>query len=256
MGVLDLFSLKDRKAYVTGGGQGIGRGFALALAEAGADVAIVDINMETSRKVVEEIKALGRDSLAIKADVTVKSEVQKMVDAVVKRFGRLDIAVNNAGCVTTATAEDLTEEEWDKVVDTNLKGVFLCAQAAGRVMIKQRKGKIINTASMSGSIVNHPQPQAHYNASKAGVIQLTKSLASEWAKYGINVNSISPGYTLTPLVAAEQFRDLRETWKSLTPMGRLGEVDDLRGAVVFLASDASDFMTGHDLIIDGGYTVW
>ena len=151
----------------------------------------------------------------------------------------------------------MTEEEWDQVLDLNLKGVFLCAQAEARVMIPQKYGKIINTASMSGSVVNRPQAQAAYNASKAGVVHLTRSLAAEWAPHGIRVNSISPGYILTALVnKIPEVAQHLPFWTELTPVGRLGQVEDLQGAIVFLASNASDFMTGHNLIIDGGYTIW
>ncbi len=257
MGILDRFKLDGKTALVTGGGQGIGQGYAHALAEAGASVAIVDINPTTAQEVAEEIRELGQQSIAIEADITSSAGAKRMVESVVEEWGRLDIAVNNAGRTIWGNTEDVTAEDWDKVMDLNLKGVFLCAQAEARIMIPQKYGKIINTASMSGSIVNKPQNQASYNTSKAGVIHLTKSLAAEWALHGIRVNSISPGYTLTALVnKIPTVAQHLPYWTELTPVGRLGEVDDLKGAMVFLASDASDFVTGHDLIIDGGYTVW
>lgn len=256
MGILDRFKLDGKVALVTGGGQGIGQGFAHALAEAGASVAVVDINPTTAKQVAGEIEKIGQQAMAIVADVTLSDDVKRMVDMVISKWGKLDIAVNNAGCVLWESAENVKEADWDKVIDLNLKGVFLCAQAEARVMIPQRYGKIINTASMSATIVNRPQKQASYNASKAGVVQLTKSLASEWAPYGIRVNSISPGYTITPLSTAPAVAELKPFWTELTPLGRLGQVDDLIGAIVYLASSASDFMTGHDLIIDGGYTIW
>jgi sorbose reductase len=257
LGILDRFRLDGKTALVTGGGQGIGRGYAHALAEAGASVTIVDINPETAKQVAEEIRELGRQSISVVADVTLAADAKRMVDTVVEEWGKLDIAVNNAGRTIWAKAEDMTEDEWDKVLELNLKGVFLCAQAEARVMIPQRYGKIINTASMSGSVVNRPQSQASYNASKAGVVHLTKSLAAEWAPHGIRVNSISPGYILTALVnKIPEVSQHLSFWTDLTPVGRLGQVEDLQGAIVFLASDASDFMTGHDLFIDGGYSVW
>lgn len=257
LGILDRFRLDGKAALVTGGGQGIGRGYAHALAEAGASVAIVDINPETVEQVAEEIRGLGRQSISVVADVTLTADTKRMVDTVVEEWGKLDIAVNNAGRTIWAKTEDMTEDEWDRVVDLNLKGVFLCVQAEARVMIPQKYGKIINTASMSGSVVNRPQSQASYNASKAGVVHLTKSLAAEWAPHGIRVNSISPGYILTALVnKIPEVAQHLPFWTGLTPVGRLGQVEDLQGAIVFLASDASDFMTGHDLVIDGGYSVW
>lgn len=256
MNILDRFRLDGKTALITGGGQGIGRGYAHALAEAGANVAIVDINPTTAQQVADEIRQLGRESIPIVADVISTIDVKRMIDTVVKEWSKLDIAVNNAGRVLWGNAEDVTEDDWDKVVDLNLKGVFLCAQAEARVMIPQKYGKIINTASMSGTIINRPQKQASYNASKAGVAHLTKSLATEWAPHGIRVNCISPGYIMTPLSTAPEVAVNKPLWTELTPIGRLGEVDDLKGAIVYLASDASDFMTGHDLIIDGGYTIW
>jgi sorbose reductase len=257
LGILDRFKLNGKTALITGGGQGIGRAYAYALAEAGADIAIVDINHDTAQNVTEEIRKLGQKSIAIVADVTVTADTRRMVETVIAEWGRLDIAVNNAGRTIWSDTIDTTEEDWDKVIDLNLKGVFLSAQAEARVMIPQKYGKIINTASMSGSIVNRPQSQASYNASKAGVVHLTKSLAAEWAPHGIRVNSISPGYTVTALVnKIPTVAQYLPFWTELTPVGRLGQVEDLQGAIVFLASDASDFMTGHDLVIDGGYSIW
>ena len=257
MGILDRFKLDGKIALVTGGGQGIGQGYAHALAEAGASVAIVDINPATAQEVAAEISELGQQSMAIEADVTIEADVKRMVDTIVAEWGKLDIAVNNAGRTIWCDSVDVPEEDWDKVIDLNLKGVFLCSQAEARVMLPRKYGKIINTASMSASIVNKPQNQASYNASKAGVVHLTKSLAAEWAPHGIRVNTISPGYTITTLVtkipAAAQHLPY---WTELTPVGRLGQIEDLKGAVIFLASDASDFMTGHDMIIDGGYSAW
>lgn len=257
MSILDRFKLDGKTALITGGGQGIGQGYAHALAEAGASVAIVDINPDTANQVADEIRKLGQKSIAIAADITIPNDAKRMVETVVEEWGKLDIAVNNAGRVIWGDTVDVSEEDWDKVVDLNLKGVFLCAQAEARVMIPQKYGKIINTASMSACIVNKPQNQASYNASKAGVVHLTKSLAAEWAPQGIRVNCISPGYTLTALVhKLPAVAEFLPYWTELTPVGRLGEIDDLKGAIVYLASYASDFMTGHNLVIDGGYGVW
>ena len=254
MGVLDLFKLDGKKALVTGGGQGIGRGYALALAQAGADVVIVDINEVGGKNVVEEVKALGRDSVFVYCDVTKKEQVQNMVDTTVKEFGRLDRGVNNAGIGRRGLDEDMSKEDWDAVMAVNLTGVFLCCQAEGRVMIKQGRGKIINTASMSATIAN---ASAAYNASKAGVVMITKTLAAKWGKYNINVNCISPSYLLSPMHARTP-KEMRDRMRELHPMGWFERPEDLYGPIVFLASDASNYVTGHDLMVVGGHTlnVW
>jgi NAD(P)-dependent dehydrogenase (short-subunit alcohol dehydrogenase family) len=254
MGILERFSLQGRTALVTGAGRGIGRAFAHALAEAGADVATVDVDLESATRVAREVGELGVRSMPIKADVTVAEQVQRMVDTVVSTWGELTIGVNNAGIGSWADAEEMPEDVWDEVISVNLKGVFLCAQAEGRVMLDAGYGKIINTASMSARIVNRPQNQVGYNASKAGVVHLTHSMAAEWAARGVRVNCISPGYTRTPLV--DQVGHLIPGWLEDIPMGRMAETNDLQGAVVYLAAEASDYVTGHELVVDGGFTLW
>ena len=258
--ILERFRLDGRVALVTGGGQGIGRAFAHALGEAGAAVAVVDIALERAETVASELAAKGVDATAIKTDVTQPEQVQAMVDTIMKRWGTITVGVNNAGMGQWIAAEEMSEADWDRMLDLNLKAVFLCAQAEARLMLKAGYGKIINTASMSASIVNTPQNQAHYNVSKAGVLHLTRSLAAEWAARGVRVNSISPGYTRTSLVEdllqTPAGKEVMPRWMSMTPMGRMAEVTDLQGAVVFLASEVSDFMTGSDVIIDGGYCAW
>jgi len=258
--ILERFRLAGRTALVTGGGQGIGRGYAHALGEAGAAVAVVDIALPLAEEVAGELTAKGIDAIAIKADVTNPDEVAATVKTIVGRWGKLTIGVNNAGRGQWVDSEVMTVGDWDKMFDLNLRAVFLCAQAEAKVMLAAGYGKIINTASMSGSIVNIPQNQSAYNTSKAGVIHLTRSLATEWATRGVRVNSISPGYTRTKLLdnlaATPEGQKMVPAWTSLTPMKRLAEVTDLQGAAVFLAAEASDFMTGSDLIIDGGYCCW
>jgi NAD(P)-dependent dehydrogenase (short-subunit alcohol dehydrogenase family) len=258
--ILERFRLEGRTALVTGGAQGIGRAYAHALAEAGANVAVVDMLLPLAEETAHELVQKGVDAIAVKADVTKVDDVQAMVKAVVDKWGKLTIGVNNAGIGQWVAAEEMSEADWDRMIDINLKGVFLCAQAEARVMIPAGYGKIINTASMSGHISNTPQNQVAYNASKAGVLHTTRSLAAEWAERGVRVNSISPGYTRTKLVedllATPIGQQMLPAWMALIPMKKMAEVTDLQGAVVYLASAASDYMTGSDIVIDGGYCCW
>jgi NAD(P)-dependent dehydrogenase (short-subunit alcohol dehydrogenase family) len=252
MSISGLFDIQGKKAVVTGAGRGIGRVLALALAESGCDVSIIDINLENAKNVASEIEKMGRKSLALKADVTRAVEIKQAFEKIMLEFGRLDICVNDAGVCINEAAEETPEEHYDQVVDTNLKGVFLCCQEAGKIMIPQKSGSIINIASMSGTISNFPQKHVHYNASKAGVILLSKCLAVEWAPNNIRVNTISPGYTRTELTGASSH--LWSQWETLIPMGRMAEPQELAGAVIYLASDASSYTTGSDIMVDGGYT--
>lgn len=255
MSILDRFSLKERSALVTGAGRGIGNALAQALAEAGADVACADIDGASAQKAADQLSALGVRTLGLQTDVTNRSQVDDMVQAVVAAWGKLDIGVNCAGIVRPGKAEEMTEDDWNAVLDVNLKGVFQCCQAEARAMLPRSYGKIINIGSMSASVVNRPQNQVSYNVSKAGVVHLTRTCAAEWAPRGVRVNCISPGYTLTPLLRSLP-EELLAVWKSYTPMGRIGTPEDLQGAAVYLASEASDSVTGHDLIVDGGYVLW
>ena len=256
MGIIEKMRLDGKAIYVTGGASGIGKSVATALAEAGADVAIVDVNLEGAEAVAKEIaEATGSKTIAIRCDVTDQDDVEAMVAKVVDTYGKLDACFNNAGICLNVPAEEMTYEQWNKVININLNGVFLCATAAGRVMLKQGYGSIINTASMSGHIVNVPQPQCAYNASKAGVSMLTKSLAIEWAKKGVRVNCISPGYIGTDLTLnSEALKPLIEKWNAMAPMGRLGRPEELQSIVVYLAGDTSSFTTGSDIIVDGAFT--
>ncbi|MFP3042082.1 SDR family oxidoreductase [Treponema primitia] len=256
MGIIEKLRLDNKKAFVTGGARGIGYNITLALAEAGADVAIVDMDESTAKTSAEEIaKQTGKKIIAVKADVTKKADVDAMIDSVLKAFGRIDVAFCNAGIALNVPAEEMTLEDWNKVININLTGVFLTAQAAGKVMIKQGGGSIINTASMSAHIVNVPQPQCSYNASKAGVIQLTKSLAVEWALKNVRVNSISPGYIGTDLIMnSPLLKPLIEKWCAQSPLHRLGKPEELQAIAVYLAGDASAFTTGSDFGIDGAFT--
>ena len=255
MSILDSFALTDRKALVTGAASGIGQSIAIALAEAGADVAVVDRDLPGANETCQSIETLGRQTLAIAADVTLKNEVENAVDTVLRSWGRLDVGVNSAGIAIRGHIEDISEADWDRVLDIDLEGIFLCCPADGKIMLQRGAGSIVNIVSISAHIVNRPQLHGHYNTAKAGAFQLTRVCAAEWAGRGVRVNSISPGHTLTPMTAHAE-DETQATWLANTPMRRLGAPADYQGAAVFLASDASAYMTGHDLVIDGGYTLW
>jgi NAD(P)-dependent dehydrogenase (short-subunit alcohol dehydrogenase family) len=247
-----LTPLDGRVAIVTGGARGIGFESARALKENGAKLVIVDINREQGEKSAHELEADY-----VYADLTKSDQVAQIAQEIVSRHGRIDIAFNNAGIAVNVPSEDCSDADWHRVIDINLNAVFYCCREFGKVMLKQGSGSMINTASMSGVISNTPQPQSAYNASKAAVIMLTKSLAGEWAKRGVRVNSISPGYIgteMTKMGMAEG--DIYKYWLEFTPMGRVGKPREVASVVVFLASDASSFFTGSNLIVDGGYTVW
>ncbi len=248
-----MFDLTGKKALVTGGAVGIGRGYATALAQAGADVAIVDVDEATGEKTAEGLRSSGCDSIFVPCDVRSKEQVQEMTAKIVEHYGRLDIGVNNAGLGILGGDEDLDESAWDTVLGVNLKGAWLCAQAQAQQFLRQNpiEGKIINTASMSATISNCNGP---YNSSKAGVVQLTKMLAAQWGRFNINVNCISPSYLLTPMHASTPVV-VRERIRELTPMGYVQRPEDLYGAIVFLASAASNFVTGLDMMVDGGHTL-
>jgi NAD(P)-dependent dehydrogenase (short-subunit alcohol dehydrogenase family) len=247
-----LARLDDRVAIVTGGASGLGFETAKAMKASGAKVVIVDRAQE---KGMEAATALGVEFLH--ADVTDSTRVREVAHTVKSTYGRIDIAFNNAGVVNNDPAESVTDADWLRVINVNLNGVFYCCREFGNIMLAQGKGSIINTASMSGLIANKPQPQAAYNSSKAAVIMLTKSLATEWAKRGVRVNSISPGYVATEITkAGAAIEDWYRTWLEAMPMGRMGEPFEVATAVVFLASDASSYFTGSNLVMDGGYTSW
>ncbi len=248
----ELFGLKGKVALVTGGGQGIGQVVALGLARAGARVAVM--NRGNVQDTVRLIEAEGGTAMGVQADVTSEEQVDAALEKILAAYGRLDIVVNNAGICMHQSTLEMTPADFRRVIDVNLAGPFIVSRAAGRIMIERGiRGSIINMASMSGSIVNIPQWQCSYNASKAGLIHLTKSLAMEWVDHGIRVNSISPGYIATPM-STDNPSDMNEAFIKLIPQHRMGEAEELMPAILSLATDRSGYTTGSDFIVDGGYT--
>jgi len=248
-----MFGLKGKTAVITGGRRGIGQVIACGLAKAGAEVVI--LSKTESPETVKMIEEAGGSAYSVAADVTDEAQVDQAVAEIVARSGKIDVLFNNAGiCIHKDTLE-ASIEEWRQVIDVNLTGEYIVARAVGRSMIGTKvKGSIINMASMSGSIVNIPQWQASYNASKAGVIHMTRSLAAEWVDHGIRVNNLSPGYIATPM-SVDTPKELKDAWMPLIPMQRMGNPEELMPAVLYLASDAAGYTTGADIIVDGGYSV-
>jgi 3-oxoacyl-[acyl-carrier protein] reductase len=241
--------LTGRVALVTGAAQGIGKAVALLLARNGADIIVSDINLEKAEETANEIKSIGRKALAVKGDVANWNDVERMVEVILEKFAKIDILVNNAGITRDKLILRMTEEDWDAVLDVNLKGTFHCTKAVVRHMAKQRSGKIVNIASVVGEMGN--AGQANYSASKAGVIGLTKTIAREFAQRGININAIAPGYIETPMTEALPEK-AKEELKRLIPMERLGKPEDVAEAVLFLVSEESSYITGQVLNVNGG----
>lgn len=255
MPVLDRFRLDGRTAVVTGSTRGLGRAFARALAEAGANVVVVGRDAGAAAETTEDLEAIGVETLTVLADVTVRADLERVLSLSLARFGRVDVLVNNAGACVHRPALDVTDEEWRSVLDVNLTGVWMASQVFGRHMVDAGGGTIVNIGSMSADIVNRPQWQPAYNASKAAVHHLTRSLAAEWAPLNVRVNALAPGYMHTDMSPVDDPR-FQRYWLEDAPQQRAGEPDELGPAIVFLASDASSFMTGSVLTVDGGYTVF
>jgi NAD(P)-dependent dehydrogenase (short-subunit alcohol dehydrogenase family) len=250
------FNIKGEVAFITGAGRGIGRTLAIALGQEGVSVGCFDLDFDGASQTASEIQNAGGEAFASHGSVSNPQQVAAAINATINIFGPLTLAINNAGIAHQAPAEELELSDWNRMLDVNLTGVFVCAQAEAREMIKTGKGSIVNIASMSGSIVNKNLTQSHYNTSKAAVMHLTKSLAVEWSRKGIRVNSISPGYTNTPMTQRPEVAHWKEEWVSLTPMGKMVEMDNLAGPTIFLLSEAASMCTGVDLLVDGGYVLW
>jgi NAD(P)-dependent dehydrogenase (short-subunit alcohol dehydrogenase family) len=249
------FDLTGRTALVTGGNQGLGRAFAIGLAQAGATVAIAGRSGDRNAAVVADAAADGITLHPIAADITVQADVDRMTAEAVSALGHVDILVNNAGTCHHAESWDVTEQQWDDVFDLNVKALWACSLSVGAHMRERGSGSIVNIGSMSGLIVNRPQWQPAYNASKAAVHHLTKSLAAEWAPLGIRVNALAPGYVKTDMAPVDR-PEFKQHWIDDAPMLRYALPEEIAPSVVFLASDAASFITGSVLVADGGYTVW
>jgi len=252
---MEIFDLSGKTAIVTGGNQGIGFAIARGLARAGATVVIANRRAAEGQSAAESLRKEGFNAVAIPTDVSNVSSVASLVSKVLSDFGKIDILVNNAGVIIRKPAEEFSEEEWDRIMNTNLKGMFFCCQLVGKEMLRNKKGKIINTSSVVATKV---QPiRSVYAISKAGVSHLTRALALEWSKYNININAIAPGVTVTPLNKKyfDEHPEELEAYAKSTPRGRVAYPEDYAGAAIFLASDASDYVTGHTLLVDGGMAI-
>jgi NAD(P)-dependent dehydrogenase (short-subunit alcohol dehydrogenase family) len=249
-----MFDLTNKVALVTGARRGMGKSHSIALAKQGAKIVVTDINKEECQAVVDEIKSFGGEAIALKMDVSNAAEVNQVFDEAIKQYGRLDILVNNAGIFAPKPALELTEEDWDKTININLKGEFLCAQRAAKEMAKNKWGRIINIASIaSGGVGVGISGGCHYTASKGGIIGMTETMAVEWAPLGINVNAIGPGAIDTPMVSGALTKEATDAMLAAVPLKRIGRAEEVSAMVVFLASEESSYATGATFYIDGGW---
>ena len=254
-----LFNLKNKNVFITGGGRGIGQSLTNGFYNCGANVSICDQNeedMKETETILNESEIQDQHFIKSIVDVRDKESIAVAISKTEKELGPIDIAINCAGIANANPAEGMSQDQWQNMFDINLSGVFYSCQEEAKAMMKRKKGSIINIASMSGIIVNRGLKQVHYNSSKAGVIHLTKSLAMDWVEYGIRVNSISPGYTKTPMNLRPEMVDQVKLFESGTPMNRMASPDEIVGPAIFLATEASSFCTGIDLVVDGGFTCW
>ena len=252
MGILDKFRLDGKKAFVTGSSKGIGKGYAKALLEAGADVAIMARNLEQTERTAHELSKIGGKVIALRCDMANPDDIENMLGEVERAFGRIDIAVNNAGVCINKNTDVMTLDEWKYVLDVNLTGVYIASKGAAMRMMNTGGGNIVNTCSMAAHIIPEPQYHCAYSASKAGLVHLTRSFAAEWAPKNIRVNSISPGYTVTELTSDV----ISPHWTERVPMHKIATPEDMAGALIYLASDASAYTTGVDILVDGGFCIW
>jgi NAD(P)-dependent dehydrogenase (short-subunit alcohol dehydrogenase family) len=255
LSILDKFSMRNKVALVTGGNRGIGRAIAVGLAEAGASVAIAARDEEANAEALEQLHKIGVPAIAVRADVASRPDLESALATVTRELGPVDALVNNAGIGFHADALTLSDEDWERLFAINLEGVWKASQVVGNQMVKRGSGSIINIGSISGLIINRPQWHSPYGISKAAVHHLTKSLAAEWASSGVRVNAIAPGYVKTE-IASTEYEDYRHYWRDEVPMQRYATPEEIAPIALLLASDASSFVTGSVLVVDGGYTLW
>lgn len=255
MKMIEKFMLTGKTVIITGGAGSIGSAVANDMVEMGANIVVADVNEAAAQGLAGTLCQKGSNSIGIGVDITCEAEVQNVVDTTIKKYGKIDVLFNNAGCFSSAPSLELSYQDWCKVIDINLNGAFLMTKAVGKEMMLQRSGSVVTTASMSGVIVNYPRPQSAYNASKAGLVQMMRTFAMEWAPYNIRVNCVSPGYIDNVRLRNRIAKEMIDFFNEITPMHRMCFPEEISGAVIYLASDAASYTTGVNLLVDGGYTI-